>query len=304
MLAKAKPTESFWNEWRTKKSALLQAGISVSQKMEGRQTLLGDWEVCWWREIDAAEMARRKESVAMSRAADADIDVPAPEGLAYRPFQRAGIRFALFIMGLLNCDTQGLKGYAKRRLPTDSESTGGSTGESGEGQITGSATAGSANPQATRGKSNVEAAGIGQNSGKDARSGSEGAALGGSGEADGSAFQRGERETSDTASATSGCNVGPARIQTGSRDQDCGTQDRVGLSSQLQGRLRSSHSQDSGRTGRAIPQQQEEAVGGFAKDNDSGVARMASIQDQARKGGMPNPSRGDSCGVLIADEMG
>lgn len=108
MLAKAKPTESFWNEWRTKKSALLQAGVSVSQKMEGRQTMLGEWEVCWWREIDAAEMARRKAAVEESKATDADVQYPVPPGLEYRPFQLAGIRYALSRQGCLIADEMGL----------------------------------------------------------------------------------------------------------------------------------------------------------------------------------------------------
>lgn len=38
--------------------------------------------------------ARQEASVAASRATDADVDIPCPEGLAYLPFQRAGIAFA------------------------------------------------------------------------------------------------------------------------------------------------------------------------------------------------------------------
>ena len=48
-------------------------------------------------------MAARGEqdtSLAESRAEDADITVPAPEGLEYMPFQRAGIRFILKRFGI------------------------------------------------------------------------------------------------------------------------------------------------------------------------------------------------------------
>ena len=108
MLSKANPTESFWRVWRTMKPALRDAGISVSSKMNGRQTLLGEWEVCWWKPLDAAELARRKAAVEESKATDADCCFPVPDGLEYRPFQRAGIRYALARQGCLIADEMGL----------------------------------------------------------------------------------------------------------------------------------------------------------------------------------------------------
>ena len=43
-----------------------------------------------------------------SRATDADIAIPAPDGLEYMPFQRAGIAYALGRPATLNCDQMGL----------------------------------------------------------------------------------------------------------------------------------------------------------------------------------------------------
>jgi len=41
-------------------------------------------------------------AVDASRAQDAEIEIPVPEGLSYLPFQRAGIAYALRIFGDLN----------------------------------------------------------------------------------------------------------------------------------------------------------------------------------------------------------
>jgi len=42
-----------------------------------------------------------------SRASDAVIDVPRPEGLEYLPFQRAGIKYALIALGVINRKQDG-----------------------------------------------------------------------------------------------------------------------------------------------------------------------------------------------------
>jgi SWI/SNF-related matrix-associated actin-dependent regulator 1 of chromatin subfamily A len=52
--------------------------------------------------------ARRAAAIADSHAVDADIDIPAPEGLAYRPYQLAGIRFMLGRVSSLNADVPRL----------------------------------------------------------------------------------------------------------------------------------------------------------------------------------------------------
>jgi len=52
--------------------------------------------------------ADREGAVVASHAQDADIEIPAPEGLAYLPFQRAGIAFAASRNNVLIADEMGL----------------------------------------------------------------------------------------------------------------------------------------------------------------------------------------------------
>ena len=92
-LQKASPTEEFWEAWRGSKELLRDAGISLS-----KDNVTNKWEVCWWK-IDEEGNERRSEVEEASRAEDADIDIPCPEGLAYLPYQRAGIAAALRIFG-------------------------------------------------------------------------------------------------------------------------------------------------------------------------------------------------------------
>lgn len=51
---------------------------------------------------------QREKALADSRAVDADIDVPCPEGLAYYPFQKAGIAYASQRSSTLLADEMGL----------------------------------------------------------------------------------------------------------------------------------------------------------------------------------------------------
>lgn len=51
---------------------------------------------------------KRKEEIAASFAAVADIDIPAPPGLEYRPYQKAGIAFLLCRTHALNADVMRL----------------------------------------------------------------------------------------------------------------------------------------------------------------------------------------------------
>ena len=46
-----------------------------------------------------ARIEQAKQTQAASRAVSVDVDIPAPEGLSYMPFQRAGIVFALNVFG-------------------------------------------------------------------------------------------------------------------------------------------------------------------------------------------------------------
>jgi SWI/SNF-related matrix-associated actin-dependent regulator 1 of chromatin subfamily A len=87
LLRKAEPTEAFWNVWRQAKEQLRKAGISPGN-------FQGKWEVCWWQPLPQEEVAKLQARVEASKATDAQVEIPCPEGLAYLGYQRAGISFA------------------------------------------------------------------------------------------------------------------------------------------------------------------------------------------------------------------
>jgi len=92
-LATAEPNEEFWQIWRADKEAVKAAGYSV------RKT--GNvWEVCHW--IDSVKAMEE------SKAVDSDIDIPVPQGLAYLPYQRGGIAYAMSRPATLFGDEMGL----------------------------------------------------------------------------------------------------------------------------------------------------------------------------------------------------
>jgi len=88
---------SFWDAWKQNKETLRAAGIAPKRQNDGA------WIVNWWAHVDpvAAKADQEKRAVAVeaSRATNATIDVPCPVGLAYLPFQKAGIQFILRTWG-------------------------------------------------------------------------------------------------------------------------------------------------------------------------------------------------------------
>ena len=101
-LCKASPTSDFWDAWRSDKQALKDAGISVGKSDDGQ------WEVCWWCPIDEQEQQQIEEAVAASQATDADVEIPAPDGEEYLPYQKAGISYAINRRDVLIADEMGL----------------------------------------------------------------------------------------------------------------------------------------------------------------------------------------------------
>ncbi len=93
----AKPNEQFWEQWRTQKEALKSQGISVGKDKHG------EWEVCWWRDVCDAK------SISASRAVDnGEIEIPLPRGVSLRPYQRAGVAYAISRKRALIADEMGL----------------------------------------------------------------------------------------------------------------------------------------------------------------------------------------------------
>ena len=106
-LFEASPTEAFSAAWQGSKGPLRDTGYGFT-----RDDRSGDWRVCYWArpsaEQEAAQAAAAAQAVAASRATDAEIDIPAPEGRTYLPYQRAGIAYAMQRAGTLIGDEMGL----------------------------------------------------------------------------------------------------------------------------------------------------------------------------------------------------
>ena len=96
----APATEEFWQAWRSNKEVVKAAGFSVSKNDDGQ------WSVALWKKV--GDDQERKQTEDMSRAADADIEVPVPEGCSLLPFQKAGVAFALSRPATLFGDEMGL----------------------------------------------------------------------------------------------------------------------------------------------------------------------------------------------------
>jgi len=89
----ATPNADFWQVWRERKAAVKAAGYSVRKVSD-------QWVVTRLRDNDQA--------IADSQAVDADIEIPVPAGLAYLPYQRAGIAYATQRKSTLIGDEMGL----------------------------------------------------------------------------------------------------------------------------------------------------------------------------------------------------
>jgi SWI/SNF-related matrix-associated actin-dependent regulator 1 of chromatin subfamily A len=103
MLRKAAATEEFWEVWKENSPKLKDAGVSV-----GKNYRTNAWEVCWWLPLPQDVVETENAAKAASRAIDADVNIPVPEGLSYLPFQRAGIAFASTRQNVLIGDEMGL----------------------------------------------------------------------------------------------------------------------------------------------------------------------------------------------------
>lgn len=90
ILRKAQPSEAFSAAWKSQKDALKALGLGWS-----KDERTGEWAVTWWMKLDAQTTAKREEAKAASAQSSSDFNPPCPEGLAYLPFQRAGIEYIL-----------------------------------------------------------------------------------------------------------------------------------------------------------------------------------------------------------------
>lgn len=91
----------------TYEERLIPQGVGFRWDPKAKEWFTRDGETAWKlkRYADGEAVPRleehrlrREETLRMSTATDAPVDIPCPEGLAYLPFQRAGIAYALSVL--------------------------------------------------------------------------------------------------------------------------------------------------------------------------------------------------------------
>jgi len=110
ILRVASPDDGFMSLWRMQSESLKSLGLSMMMDQREQK-----WKVCWWQEIPKEIQQQRDQMKEASRAAIADIQIPAPDGLQFYPFQKAAVAFALRVFdanpndkGVLFGDDMGL----------------------------------------------------------------------------------------------------------------------------------------------------------------------------------------------------
>jgi SWI/SNF-related matrix-associated actin-dependent regulator 1 of chromatin subfamily A len=95
--------DKWWEVWNSRKPLLKAAGFGCGKNnFDGE----GRWEVTHW--VSTMSAVDREQAAAASRATDAAIEIPIPEGLALMPFQKAGVAYAMPRAGTLIGDEMGL----------------------------------------------------------------------------------------------------------------------------------------------------------------------------------------------------
>lgn len=115
ILRKGPLTAEYRAAWRANKEAMKAVGLSMGPV--DRNDPQGEWEAIWWQPINGDVAKERDAAVEASRATDAAVEIPAPDGLAYMPFQKAGIAFALRVFGIdvSKAESQDIQGESSKR---------------------------------------------------------------------------------------------------------------------------------------------------------------------------------------------
>ena len=101
VVRKAPATAAFWTAYRSHKEALKSIGIGCSKNGDA-------WFATHFARPTRNELDRRAEERDLSRAADAGVIFPAPNGLTRYPYQNAGIAYGLRKKSILIGDQMGL----------------------------------------------------------------------------------------------------------------------------------------------------------------------------------------------------
>lgn len=86
----ARPSDEFWALWEKEAPDLRNLGYTLSRWPKDE----GPWKVTKWEKIPEKVLIQRQESKVASRATDADVRIPAPDGQSYLGYQKAGIVFS------------------------------------------------------------------------------------------------------------------------------------------------------------------------------------------------------------------
>lgn len=83
-----------------------------AEEMQKLGYALGEYQgkpqITFWQELPKEELENRQETRELSRAVDANIEIPVPEGLALLGYQKAGVMFAINRPASLIADEPGL----------------------------------------------------------------------------------------------------------------------------------------------------------------------------------------------------
>lgn len=250
--------------------------------------------------------AERKALIEESRAASVDIELPAPHGLSYLPFQRAGIATALNRFGIdlayLHCNNEVREKHdAKGSISENTESTCRVSGESGQRSGTGSARQGQNVTSIARPGSGLATEGVKFDAPSNARSGDSSASSGWT-ERTGGQHQGRKRSATHAVHQLPLVAPSASRMETGARHQDSWPRNGPQPAIQLQSGFRASDGQSGDRSGRPISQQHAAAVEGSEENSRFAGSWLEGNQSSAPlKGGVQTMS---SAGVLFGDDMG
>lgn len=92
LVSNAKPSPAFYKLWESDPAWLRSKGLELS-------SYRGEVRVTKWEHLPEKIVIERREASEMSRATDAEINAPVPDGLSYLGYQRAGIAFILRTIG-------------------------------------------------------------------------------------------------------------------------------------------------------------------------------------------------------------
>jgi SWI/SNF-related matrix-associated actin-dependent regulator 1 of chromatin subfamily A len=102
--SEAKPSDAFLDLWDREQDSLRALGLTLGRWPKDT----GPLKITKWEKIPEKIIVQRQNAQALSRATDADINAPCPEGLSYLGYQRAGIAFGFERDATLIADEMGL----------------------------------------------------------------------------------------------------------------------------------------------------------------------------------------------------